>query len=114
MGNVHFFKNMEGDDFLNLLHNSLCLIGNSSVGIRECAYLGVPTVNIGSRQNRRDRGENVVDVSYDENDIVTAVERILKENKRVTSTIYGGGNAGEKIAKLLKDLPLQFHKTITY
>lgn len=114
MENIHFFKNMEGDDFLNLLDNSLCLIGNSSVGIRECAYLGVPVVNIGSRQNRRDRGENVVDVSYDETAIVKAVETIIKDNKRVTSKVYGGGNAGEKIAKLLKELPLQFHKTITY
>ena len=114
MENIHFFKNMEGDDFLNLLDNSLCLIGNSSVGIRECAYLGVPVVNIGSRQNRRDRGENVVDVSYDETAIVKAVETISKDNKRVTSKVYGGGNAGEKIAKLLRELPLQFHKTITY
>lgn len=114
MENVHFFKNMEGDDFLNLLNNSLCLVGNSSVGIRECAYLGVPVVNIGSRQNRRDQGENVVDVSYDENDIINAVENILKNNSRKTSNVYGGGDAGEKIAKLLKELPLQFHKTITY
>lgn len=114
MENVHFFKNMEGDDFLNLLNNSLCLLGNSSVGIRECAYLGVPVVNIGSRQNRRDRGENVVDVSYDENDIIKAVDTILKENNRTKSDVYGGGDAGEKIARLLKDLPLQFHKTITY
>ena len=114
MENVHFFKNMEGDDFLNLLNNSLCLIGNSSVGIRECAYLGVPVVNIGSRQNRRDRGENVVDVSYDENDIVASVNAILNKNIRTTSQIYGGGDAGQQIAKLLKELPLQFHKTITY
>ncbi|MGC4041473.1 MAG: UDP-N-acetylglucosamine 2-epimerase [Flavobacterium sp.] len=114
MENVHFFKNMEGDDFLNLLNNSLCLIGNSSVGIRECAYLGVPTVNIGSRQNRRDRGQNVVDVSYDENDIVASIQSILEKNTRTTSQVYGGGDAGEQIAKLLKELPLQFHKTITY
>lgn len=114
MENVHFFKNMEGDDFLNLLHNSLCLIGNSSVGIRECAYLGVPAVNIGSRQNRRDRGKNVLDVTYDENNIVSAVNEILEKNTRTTSQVYGGGDAGEKIAKLLKELPLQFHKTITY
>ena len=114
MQNVHFFKNMQGDDFLNLVNNSLCLVGNSSVGIRECAFLGVPVVNIGSRQNRRERGENVIDVSYDENDIVVAVQTILKENKRTTSTIYGVGNAGKKIAILLKELPLQFHKTITY
>lgn len=114
MENVHFFKNMEGDDFLNLLNNSLCLIGNSSVGIRECAFLGVPVVNIGSRQNRRDRGENVVDVSYDENDIVASIEQILQKNNRTVSQVYGGGDAGERIAKLLKELPLQFHKTITY
>ncbi|WP_162126224.1 UDP-N-acetylglucosamine 2-epimerase [Flavobacterium phycosphaerae] len=114
MENVHFFKNMEGDDFLNLLNASLCLIGNSSVGIRECAYLGVPVVNIGSRQNRRDRGENVVDVSYDETEIVNAITSILKENNRPKSAVYGGGNAGKKIALLLKELPLQFHKTITY
>jgi UDP-hydrolysing UDP-N-acetyl-D-glucosamine 2-epimerase len=114
MENVHFFKNMEGDDFLNLLNASLCLIGNSSVGIRECAYLGVPVVNIGSRQNRRDRGENVVDVSYDENEIVAAITTLLKGNSRPKSAVYGGGNAGEKIALLLKELPLQFHKTITY
>ncbi len=114
MENVHFFKNMEGDDFLSLLHNSLCLVGNSSVGIRECSYLGVPTVNIGSRQNRRDRGKNVLDVSYDENHIAAAVTNILEKNSRETSQVYGGGDAGEKISKLLKELPLQFHKTITY
>ena len=112
--NVHFFKNMEGDDFLNLLNSSLCLIGNSSVGIRECAYLGVPVVNIGSRQNKRDRGENVVDVSYEEDQIVSAIEMNISKNTRITSPIYGGGNAGVIIAKLLNDLPLQFHKTITY
>jgi UDP-hydrolysing UDP-N-acetyl-D-glucosamine 2-epimerase len=112
--NVHFFKNMEGDDFLNLLNESLCLVGNSSVGIRECAYLGVPTVNIGSRQNKRDRGVNVVDVSYDENEIVDAIVKFSTKTDRSKSDVYGGGNAGDKIAALLNELPLQFHKTITY
>ncbi|MFN8275533.1 MAG: UDP-N-acetylglucosamine 2-epimerase [Flavobacteriaceae bacterium] len=114
MENVHFFKNMEGDDFLNLLNFSKCLVGNSSVGIRECAYLGVPVVNIGSRQNRRDRGQNVVDVSYDQEEIVQAVLNFLDQKERKKSNIYGGGDAGEQIARLLKDLPLQFHKTIVY
>lgn len=114
MENVHFFKNMEGDDFLNLLHSSLCLIGNSSVGIRECAYLGVPAINIGSRQNRRDRGENVVDVTYNENEIINAITDVLAKNNRTRSNVYGDGGAGNKIAQLLQDLPLLFHKTITY
>ena len=71
-------------------------------------------VNIGSRQNRRDRGTNVVDVDYDQNEIVAAVESLLKTENRTTSNVYGGGNAGEQIAALLIELPLQFHKTITY
>ena len=114
MENVHFFKNMEGDDFLNLLNNSMCLVGNSSVGIRECAYLGVPVVNIGSRQNKRDRGMNVVDVDYNETKIEEAIKACIKTQNRTKSNVYGGGTAGKKIADLLSMLPLQFHKTINY
>lgn len=111
--NVHFFKNMEGKDFLHLLKHSKCLIGNSSVGIRECAYLGVPVVNIGSRQNRRDRGGNVVDVTYDIQEIKNAIIERSASIKN-SSDVYGGGNAGKNIANLLVSLPLKFHKTITY
>lgn len=111
---IHFFKNMEGEDFLRLLVNSKCLIGNSSVGIRECAYLGVPVVNIGTRQNKRERGNNVVDVNYDKNEIETAILNAINNKKPSLSNIYGGGNAGENIANLLETLPLRFHKTINY
>lgn len=112
--NVHFFKNMEGDDFLELLQHSSCLIGNSSVGIRECAFLGVPVVNIGSRQNRRDRGGNSIDVDYSQVAIEKAVLKSIENGKSPSSTIYGTGMAGKKIADLLYELPLQFHKTIMY
>ena len=111
---IHFFKNMEGEDFLRLLLNSKCLVGNSSVGIRECTYLGVPVVNIGTRQNKRERGHNVVDVNYDKNEIESAILSVLNNKKLERSKIYGDGNAGEKIALLLESLPLKFHKTITY
>lgn len=111
--NVHFFKNMEGKDFLHLLNHADCLIGNSSVGIRECAYLGVPVVNIGSRQNRRERGDNVVDVNYNVNEIKNAILNRMSSIKS-SSILYGDGDAGIKIADLLHNLPLQFHKTIMY
>ena len=111
---VHFFKNMAGDDFLRLLKNSKCLIGNSSVGIRECAYLGVPVINIGSRQNKRDRGYNVIDVDYNTNDILQALNTHLNNPNIPSSNVYGGGDAGIKIADLLENLPLRFHKTLTY
>lgn len=111
---MHFFKNMEGEDFLRLLVNSRGLIGNSSVGIRECAYLGVPVINIGTRQNKRERGQNVIDVGYHKTEILAALEHILQQERPATSHVYGGGDAGEKIAHLLATLPFQFHKTIQY
>lgn len=112
--NIHFFKNMESVDFLKLLVNSKCLIGNSSVGIRECSFLGVPVVNIGTRQNRRLRGENVIDIDYNEDAIKNAIESQLASPKKTKSNIYGNGDSGKKIAEVLANTYLHFHKTIMY
>jgi len=114
LNHLHFFKNMEGLDFLKLLNNAKVLIGNSSVGIRECAYLGVPVVNIGSRQNRRQRGTNVEDVSYDTEAIKKAIDQQSKKLKTEPSSIYGKGESGKKIADLLASVELKYHKTIVY
>lgn len=111
---VHFFKNMEGEDFLQLLYHSKGLVGNSSVGIRECAFLGVPVVNIGSRQHRRQRAGNVVDVDYTTEAIKAAIQNQLQNGRMANSDIYGTGEAGKSIATLLSKLPLRFHKTIVY
>ena len=112
--NIRFFKNMEPNDFLLLLKNSKCLVGNSSVGIRECLYLGVPVVNIGTRQHKRERGNNVIDVNYNKEEIIKAIQNRLKLNVLTSEFIYGRGDAGEKIANILANIPLYYHKTITY
>lgn len=112
--NIHFFKNMEPTDFLRLLVGARCLVGNSSVGIRECAYLGVPTVNIGSRQSGRDRGRNVIDVEHDRGEIVSAIGRHLANGRCGSDPIYGDGRAGERIAELLARQPLGIEKRLTY
>ncbi|PIE49104.1 MAG: UDP-N-acetylglucosamine 2-epimerase (hydrolyzing) [Flavobacteriales bacterium] len=112
--NIHFFKNMEPDDFLRLLINSQCLIGNSSVGIRECSYLGVPVVNIGTRQNRRQRGKNVIDVDYDKNEIISSIKTQINNRRITPEHIYGDGSSGKKIANELATIELNFHKTIMY
>ncbi|HEX3129952.1 MAG TPA: UDP-N-acetylglucosamine 2-epimerase [Thermoanaerobaculia bacterium] len=112
--NIHFFKNMEPTDFLRLLVGSRCLVGNSSVGIRECAYLGVPTVNIGSRQSGRDRGRNVIDVDHSRAAIVAAIRRHLANGRYESDPIYGHGRAGERIADLLARQPLEIEKRLTY
>jgi|688.fasta_scaffold42447_5 UDP-hydrolysing UDP-N-acetyl-D-glucosamine 2-epimerase len=112
--NFHFFKNMEPQDFLRLLKNAECLIGNSSVGIRECAFLGVPVVNIGSRQAGRDRGANVMDVDYNKEQIKEAILTQIKNGHQQKDSIYGDGTAGKKIADLLASVPLQFDKKLMY
>lgn len=110
----HFFKNMQPDDFLKLLYQSKCLVGNSSVGIRECSYLGIPVVNIGSRQQSRDRASNVTDVPNDSMAIQEAIKKCITESRPVSSHLYGDGNAGKKIAAVLSTVPLRFHKKIMY
>lgn len=111
---VHFFKNMEPEDFIRLLHHAKCLVGNSSVGIRECSFLGTPVINIGSRQFRRERGANVIDVDYNETAILTAIQSCFTAERPEPAYIYGDGHAGKKMAALLASAPLVHHKTIAY
>jgi UDP-N-acetylglucosamine 2-epimerase/N-acetylmannosamine kinase len=77
-------------------------------------YLGVPVVNIGTRQNRRLRGKNVVDVGYDSEAIKTAIKNHINSKKLISESLYGDGASGTRIAKVLAEFPLQFHKTIMY
>jgi len=111
---IRFFKNFEGIDFLKLIKNSKCLIGNSSVGIRESAFLGVPVVNIGSRQSGRQRGDNVVDVAHDASKIEGAVKSQMAHGSYPSQTIFGDGNGGVRIADCLARMPLKYQKRISY
>jgi UDP-hydrolysing UDP-N-acetyl-D-glucosamine 2-epimerase len=111
---IRFFKNMEGGDFLKLLLHSKCLIGNSSVGIRECSYLGVPVVNIGSRQNRRLRGKNVTDTSYDIASLKQAIDKQIQHGHYPEEHLYGDGSAGTAIAEVLAFAQTEIKKVISY
>lgn len=110
----HFFKNMEPTDFLELIKNSRCLIGNSSVGIRESACLGVPVVNIGSRQAGRERGHNVLDTGYGHAEIRAAILQQAMRPAFPPDDIYGDGQAGIKIAECLSKAPLTITKILSY
>ncbi len=111
---IYFLKNLSPENFLRLLKRSCCIIGNSSVGIRECSFMGVPTVNIGSRQKRRERAENVLDVGYDEKAIIAAVEKHLANGAYTTSELYGNGAAGKRIVDILATTLPGHDKQITY
>jgi UDP-hydrolysing UDP-N-acetyl-D-glucosamine 2-epimerase len=111
---IHLFRNMLPEDFLRLLIASSCIVGNSSVAIRECSFLGVPAVNVGTRQQGRERGRNVVDVDYDRGQIRAAIEQHVKAGHAPEETLYGDGRAGERIADLLATVELTIEKRLTY
>ena len=112
--NIHFFRNMESEDFLRLVYNSRCLVGNSSVGIRETSFLGVPTVNIGTREAGRERGRNVLDVDYDRVQIQEAVQKQLSNGRYPSDPLYGKGDAGQRIAKILAEVSPRSEKRLSY
>lgn len=114
MSHVHFFDNMVPDDFLRLVYNSQCLIGNSSMGIRECSFMGVPVVNIGSRQSGRERGCNIIDVESDKTAIMNAVYYWLSNDKPEQSFVYGNGEAGKRMAEVLATVPLRYSKILKF
>lgn len=105
--NVRFYINLRPRDYLKLVNNSVCMVGNSSVGIRECSYLGQPTVNIGDRQMYRERAENVIDVSCEASEIEEGIQTQVHSDGYQGSTLYGDGSAGKQIADKLVDIDLE-------
>jgi UDP-hydrolysing UDP-N-acetyl-D-glucosamine 2-epimerase len=111
---IHFFRNFAVEDYARLINHASCLVGNSSSGIREGAFLGVPTVNIGSRQQRRERGRNVMDAGYDSIAIADAIERQIAHGRYEPDHLYGDGNSASRIAALMADVDVPIQKTLHY
>lgn len=108
------YKNLPTATYIHLMKNCACLIGNSSSGIREGAFIGTPVVNVGTRQQARERGQNVTDVSYNASEIESAVRRQLEHGPYDMEPTYGEGNTGEKIADVLATINVKIQKQITY
>jgi UDP-hydrolysing UDP-N-acetyl-D-glucosamine 2-epimerase len=111
---LHLFRNMYPEDFLRLLVHATAIVGNSSVAIRECSFLGVPAVNVGSRQQGRERGANVIDVAHDRQAIAAAIREHLTRGRAPSDHLYGDGQAGARIADCLATAPLTVEKRLTY
>jgi hypothetical protein len=111
---IRFFTSLPLEQYAVILNNASCIVGNSSSGIRESAYLGVPSVNIGNRQKGRQRGENVIDVPHEASEIKEAVKRQMQHGSYESSDIYGDGNSGQKVADILAEFEFAIQKEITY
>ena len=108
---IKVVRSLPSERFVNLVRYAAALVGNSSSGIHETASLGVPTVNIGTRQQGRERGPNVLDVRNDRREIQAALETALHDHafkaivaRRINP--YGDGRAAERIVRILKTVSL--------
>ena len=106
----HFFKNFESEDFLKLLIKSSCIVGNSSVAIRECSFLGVPAVNIGDRQKNRIKGANVISVKNSKAEIIKAIKKQLIINRYPSENIYGNGDSSRIISEIISSFKFNINK----
>ena len=104
------YKNIPRNDFIGLLSIADILIGNSSSGIIESSSLKLPVINIGTRQQGREKAENVVDVDYNHDEIYDAINFIKTEEYQdiLKNCInpYGEGKASERIYNILKSISI--------
>lgn len=112
--NLHFYRNFAVEDYARLIDNAACLVGNSSSALREGAFLGVPAVNIGSRQQGREHGPNALFVDYRAEDILGAIRTQAAHGKYGRSTLFGDGSAGKRIADVLATAKLRIQKRLAY
>jgi UDP-N-acetylglucosamine 2-epimerase (hydrolysing) len=89
------FPSLRFEYFLTLLKNSQFIIGNSSAGIREAPYYGIPIINIGTRQQNRAVHSDIVNVDYGVYSIVTALKKIDEHQVKITEADFGQGNSAQ-------------------
>ena len=111
---VHFYRNFATEDYICILANAACAVGNSSSFLREGALLGVPAVNIGTRQQGRERGPNIVDVDYDSDRILEALRHQSDHGRYDPDRLYGDGSAGRRIAAILSENKVNLQKQLSY
>jgi len=108
---LSWYPSLSTDEFINVYRNIGAIVGNSSSGIHESSTFGIPAVNIGTRQQGRERAKNVIDVGYDKESIMAGIEKALfdVEYRKSVENIanpYGDGKSSKRIVQLLKTVNL--------
>lgn len=108
---LKWYPSLDVVTFANLYKHIWAIVGNSSTGIHEAASFHIPAINIGTRQQGRERSGNVIDVGYNRREIKKALKKALfdktyRESLKKVPNIYGDGTAAPKIVKVLKNVSL--------
>lgn len=102
-GNPRFriFPSLRFEYFLRLLKHSHFIIGNSSAGIREAPYYGIPSINIGTRQQNRALNEEIINVSYEYEEILSALQSEQLNQKYTPVNLFGAGKSDQLFLETL-------------
>ncbi len=109
--NMRAYPSIPREDYLGFMHSASFMIGNSSSGIIEAPSFGLPVINVGTRQNCRERGDNVIDTDYSLKNITNAIKRALSDKKflkkvSLKKNPYGDGKASSRIVQILKEIKI--------
>ena len=111
---LHLFRYLGIDIFCKLLNNALCVVGNSSAGIKESSYLGTPSVNVGTRQKGRLSGANVIHVSHNAAEIQEAILDQIDNGKYPADELYFKPETSKNIAEILATTEVDLQKKLYY
>lgn len=98
--NVKIFRSIRFEYYLTLLKNSYCIIGNSSSGVREAPFYGVPSLDLGNRQKNRTQNKSIFNLNFNYNKILKTLDALNKKNFAIAK-LYGEGDSAKKIVKIL-------------
>jgi UDP-N-acetylglucosamine 2-epimerase len=111
---IRTMTNLTPDNYLRVLANAACAIGNSSSFVRDAGYFGTPIVLVGNRQNGREHDVHVRPVPVEHDAIVDAIRHQLAHGGYSPSTLYGDGNVSARIAKALGTFTPYLQKRLAF
>ncbi len=108
---IQTYKSISSIEYLSLMNVASVIVGNSSSGIIEAPSFKLPAVNIGSRQEGRERASNVIDVNHDKEEIKEAIKKAIYDDKfridlQNSENPYGDGKTGKRVTDILSNITL--------
>ncbi len=109
-----YYKNLTPQNYNILLNNAKLCVGNSSSFIRECSFLGTPSIITGIRQFGREHSDNAIFSGYDREELINNLENQLNHGKYKKSNLFGDGKTADRIANFISNTDLNIRKKITF
>jgi UDP-N-acetylglucosamine 2-epimerase len=111
---LRVITNLTPENYLRVLSNTTCAVGNSSSFVRDASFFGTPVVLVGARQEGRELGAHVTPVATLASDISRAIERQVAHGRYLPSTLYGDGHVSGRVAEALAALRPYIQKRLNY